>query len=222
MNSTKISQWRFYLFSATFPDDIWKQSRSRYRAFSFLNLQIISIFSQELIFERRRKIDTFRNIRPSFPCIYASFFKIFNIRAVDSGVNRFSKTREKMEEMEYLIYTVEQLERKGKRYFKSEIKLLKYERILITTGRNYLVSYEEREREGRRNGLMIKDKYDGGQGRGDEERRRGRRNEGGEKGSSKESLPFLSLPLSILSIVKPRVRENFANLYTVVAGNQPK
>lgn len=59
---------------------------------------------------------------------------------------------------------------------------------LITTARNYLASYRERrERTGRRNELMIKDKYQRREGRRTEEtRRKGRKRETSEVEENEE------------------------------------
>lgn len=66
--------------------------------------------------------------------------------------------------------------------------------------------------------LMIKDKYDGvGRERGGGE---GTKEERKVHQADRKNLASLSLCLFYPpSIVKPRARENFANLYTVVAGN---
>lgn len=126
------------------------QSRSRYRAFSFLDLRIISIFpSYELIFQR------FLDTPFPFPCTHLSSKEHPSPSIpVKIGLPKREKMRKR-----YLIYTRGSRERE--RYFKSGIKLLKYERILITAGRNYLVSCRESENGTKKRPLMIKDKYDG-------------------------------------------------------------
>lgn len=126
-----------------------EQSRSRYRAFSFLDLRIISIFpSYELIFQR------FLDTPFPFPCTHLSSEHPSPSIPVKIGLPKREKMRKR-----YLIYTRGSRERE--RYFKSGIKLLKYERILITAGRNYLVSCRESENGTKKRPLMIKDKYDG-------------------------------------------------------------
>lgn len=93
--------------------------------------------------------------------MYISFFR--TSKSVNSGQNRPSKTRKDEEEISDLYTWFGQVarERERERYFKSGIKLLKYERILITAGRNYLVSCRESENGTKKRPLMIKDKYDG-------------------------------------------------------------
>ena len=92
----------------------------------------------------------------------------------------------KRKELGYLIYTFDRVRTARKReIFKSEI--VGGEGIgagLITTARNYLASYRERrERTGRRNELMIKDKYQstGEKDRRNEAQRTKKRNERGRR-----------------------------------------
>lgn len=163
-----------------------EQSRSRYRAFSFLDLRIISIFpSYELIFQR------FLDTPFPFPCTHLSSEHPSPSIPVKIGLPKREKMRKR-----YLIYTRGSRERE--RYFKSGIKLLKYERILITAGRNYLVSCRESENGTKKRPLMIKDKYDGvgeerwggGGGEGTKEERKV--HQADRKNLAPLSLPFLS------------------------------
>lgn len=144
---------RFYLFSATFPDGIRAKQIKISRVFLSRSTDNFDLPFVRINFPKIPRYSL------SIP-LYTSFFKRTS-KSVNSGQNRPSKTRKDEEEISDLYTWFGRVARERERYFKSGIKLLKYERILITAGRNYLVSCRESENGTKKRPLMIKDKYDG-------------------------------------------------------------